>query len=271
MAENEIEGPALGIAWDGTGYGDDGTIWGGEFLHVDSRSYQRVAQLRAFRLPGGEKAAREPRRSALGLLYEIHGDKLFMMDDLAPVQAFSSKERLLLKQMLNKQINSPLTSSAGRLFDTVAALANLRQKSRFEGQAAMELEFVVNDLCTDESYSLRCTEPEATNRQTGLVIDWEPMVLEIVGEVNTRLSISRIAAKFHNTLAEMIITVARRVGEERVVLSGGCFQNKYLTERTVQRLQREGFRPYWHQRVPPNDGGIALGQLVAAARSIQKG
>ena len=270
MAENEIEGPALGVAWDGTGYGDDGTIWGGEFLRVDCDSYQRVARLRVFRLPGGEKAVREPRRVAAGLLYEIYGDELFTMDDLAPVQAFSAQERALLKEMLKKQINSPLTSSAGRLFDAVAAIANLRQRTRFEGQAAMELEFAVDGLCTEESYSLRFAESETTDHQTALVIDWEPMVTEIIGEMNARLSIGHIAAKFHNTLAEMIVAAARHVGEERVALSGGCFQNKYLTERAVRRLQSEGFRPYWHQRVPPNDGGIALGQLVAAARSIVK-
>ena len=270
MAENEIDGPALGVAWDGTGYGDDGTIWGGEFLLVDGGSYQRVARLRAFRLPGGENAVREPRRAAIGLLYEKYGDELFTMDGLAPIRAFTLQERSLLKQMLKKRINSPLTSSVGRLFDAVAAVANLRQQARFEGQAAMELEFAVDDFPTEETYSMRGVEPEKANQQTALVIDWEPMVTEIIDDVNEGLSINRISAKFHNTLAEMIVAVARRVGEERVALSGGCFQNKYLTERAARRLQSEGFRPYWHQRVPPNDGGIALGQLVAAARSIVK-
>jgi hydrogenase maturation protein HypF len=207
---------------------------------------------------------------AAGLLYEIYGDELFTMDDLAPVQAFSAQERALLKEMLKKRINSPLTSSAGRLFDAVAAIANLRQRTRFEGQAAMELEFAMDGLCTEESYSLRFAGSETTDHQTSLVIDWEPMVTEIIGEVNARLSIGHIAAKFHNTLAEMIVAAAQHVGEERVVLSGGCFQNRYLTERAVRRLQSEGFRPYWHQRVPPNDGGIALGQLAAVARSIVK-
>jgi hydrogenase maturation protein HypF len=161
MAENEIEGPALGVSWDGTGYGLDGTVWGGEFFRVDGRcvedsaspgdqeitdpnpspivhrpsSIHRFAHLRTFRLPGGEKAIKEPRRAAMGLLYELVGSHLFVNETLAPVLAFSAQERQVLKGMLEKGINSPITSSTGRLFDAVASLVGLRHEMRFEGQA----------------------------------------------------------------------------------------------------------------------------------------
>jgi hydrogenase maturation protein HypF len=267
MAENEIEGPALGVAWDGSGYGNDGTIWGGEFLRVDDSSYQRVARLRACRLPGGEKAIKEPRRAAIGLLYEIFGDELFTMDGLEPIRAFTLQERALLKEILKKRINSPITSSVGRLFDAVASIAGVRQITKFEGQGAMELEFALDGFHTDETYPARLGEED---QQSAIIVDWEPMTVGVINDIRRGIPAGIVSAKFHNTMAESIVAVARRVGEERVALSGGCFQNKYLTERAVRRLRDEGFRPYWHQRVPPNDGGIALGQIVAAARALRK-
>jgi hydrogenase maturation protein HypF len=139
----------------------------------------------------------------------------------------------------------------------VASLVGLRQISRFEGQAAMELEFALHGIETDEGYEFSLSEE---------TLDWGPMLRALLSDVRKSISVGKIAAKFHNTLVEMIVAVARRVGEERVVLTGGCFQNKYLTERAIARLREEGFRVYWHQRIPPNDGGIALGQIVAAAR-----
>ena len=151
MAENELEPPVLGVSWDGTGYGLDGTVWGGEFFLVTVASCERVAHLRRFRLPGGDKSVKEPRRTALGLLHELYGDGAFEMGDLAPVRAFSPAELASLKTMLGRRLNSPLTSSVGRLFDAVAALAGLRQRVRFEGQAAMELEFALE---TSDTQSL---------------------------------------------------------------------------------------------------------------------
>ncbi len=269
MAENELEGPILGVSWDGTGYGLDGTIWGGEFLWATRETFRRVAHFRQFRLPGGESAVKEPRRSAIGLLYEIFGDRLFKMKELAPVQAFSSQELLLLQSMLQKEINAPRTSSVGRLFDAVAAIVGIRQKVIFEGQAAMELEFVLDGIETDEAYDFDIIEERAASHglSSPVVIDWELMLCAIIEDARAGVTTNKMAAKFHNTLAETVVSLARRAGEERVVLTGGCFQNKYLTERTIRRLQNEGFRPYWHQRVPPNDGGIALGQIAAASQS----
>jgi hydrogenase maturation protein HypF len=262
MAENEIGPPALGVSWDGTGYGLDGTIWGGEFFQIADDKVERIAHLRPFRLPGGDKAVREPRRPAIGLLYELFGEAAFEMTHLPPFQDIPAVELSALKGMLRRKLNSPQTSSMGRLFDAVASLANLRQIMRFEGQAAMELEFALDGIETDENYNMSLVP-----RPSSLVLDWAPMIEAILSDVQNGVAGGRISAKFHNALAEAVVVVARRAGGRRVVLSGGCFQNRYLMERTVRRLQAEGFQPYWHQRVPPNDGGIALGQVVAALRA----
>lgn len=260
LAENEVKLPTLAVAWDGTGYGTDGTIWGGEFFLVKPDSVLRVASLRPFRLPGGETAVKEPRRAALGLLFELFGDAVFQRVDLAPVAAFSTSERSLLKTMLERGLNSPVTSSMGRLFDAVASLIHLRHQMRFEGQAAMELEWAANGIATEAHYEL----PPLPNHAGLDRLDWALMVHRILADLQPGLAIGEISAKFHNTLVEWILTVARRQGIARVALSGGCFQNRYLLERAVNRLRAEGFHPYWHQRVPPNDGGIALGQVMAA-------
>jgi hydrogenase maturation protein HypF len=256
MAENEIEPPVLGVAWDGTGYGLDGTIWGGEFLlGKQDGSFERVAHLRQFCLPGGDAAIRQPRRSALGLLYEMSADAIWDRHELS--FGFSEMELTLIRQMLEKKINAPLTSSAGRLFDAVAALIGLRYVASFEGQAAMDLEFAIQST-TDESYSFEISETSPR------IVNWQPLISDILRDLERRVSTNAIAAKFHNTMAEIVVAVAKQIQETKIVLTGGCFQNRYLTERTISRLIDEGFRPYWHQRVPPNDGGISLGQIVAA-------
>ena len=263
IAENEVVLPTLGVAWDGTGYGPDGTIWGGEFFRVTPEKVERVAHLRSFRLPGGDKAVKEPRRAALGLLYELYGESVFEMEHLAPLREMPPVEMITLKGMLQRRFNSPLTSSVGRLFDVVAALTGLRQQMRFEGQAAMELEFEIGDFVTDARYDL----PLIT-RHASLILDWSRMIPAILADVRAGISVAEISAKFHNALAEAVVAVANHFGEPRMVLSGGCFQNRYLTERTVTRLRAENFQPYWHQRVPPNDGGIALGQIFAARNNL---
>jgi hydrogenase maturation protein HypF len=265
MAENELEPPVLGVSWDGTGYGSDGTIWGGEFFLVTDTACERVAHLRQFRLPGGDKAVKEPRRTALGLLYEMLGDAAFARGNLASVRAFKPAELAPLKTMLARGINSPLTSSVGRLFDAVASLVGLRQQVRFEGQAALELEFALDGIATNEAYPLSVGRPEP-DPHSALLLDWSPTIQAILADIERKVVPGEISVRFHNGLVEALLAVAREIGQPRVVLSGGCFQNRYLTERAVQRLQEEGFRPYWHQRIPPNDGGIALGQAFAALR-----
>jgi hydrogenase maturation protein HypF len=256
MAENELTPPVLGVAWDGTGYGIDGKIWGGEFLRITGSGFDRVAHFREFGLPGGAAAIKEPRRAALGLLYQVFGDSVFKMSHLPPLQAFSSRELSILQTLITRKLNLPFTTSAGRLLDAIVSLIGLRQIAAYEGQAALELESALHGTETEKHYRVGIV---------GNAIDWEPMIQQILYDAGHGTSTGEIAAKVHNTLVESIVIAAQHSGEKRVVLSGGCFQNKYLTERTVRRLLEEGFAAYWHQRVPPNDGGIALGQAVAVA------
>ena len=263
IAENEVELPALGVAWDGTGYGADGTIWGGEFFHIEKDTVARVVHLRPFRLPGGDKAVKEPRRAALGLLYELYGEATFEMDHLPPLREMPPIEMVTLKGMLQRRLNSPATSSVGRLFDAVASLVNLRHRMGFEGQPAMDLEFAIGEVETGERYDL-----PLVSRPPSLALDWSRMIHEILADMNGGVSVANISAKFHNALAEAVVAVAQQFSEPRVVLSGGCFQNRYLLERIVTRLRAENFQPYWQQRVPTNDGGIALGQIYAARNGL---
>ncbi|HXR05676.1 MAG TPA: hypothetical protein VN765_00005, partial [Candidatus Acidoferrum sp.] len=293
-AENQLAPPLLGVAWDGTGHGLDGTVWGGEFFVLTQTACRRLAHFRQFRLPGGERAIKEPRRAALGMLYELFGENVLTDGGLLPMPSFaapnpgSSPEDLsaehtsrrvgmsrsvpspaALIAMLKRGVNSPLTSSAGRLFDAVAALLGLRQIVRFEGQAAMELEFAIAGLNTAEVYPFAILGQDNTAGESMLVADWGPMLKDILADSKRQLPVALISAKFHNTLAEIIVAVAQRAGLPQVALSGGCFQNRYLTERTAARLAQAGYRPYWHQRVPPNDGGIALGQIVATLMGLE--
>ena len=262
MLENELEPPLLGVSWDGTGNGLDNTIWGGEFFLIAKDYYQRVAHFRLFPLPGGESAIKEPRRSAIGLLYEMNGD--IAKTDLPPIRSFSDKELSLMRTMLQKQINSPKTSSAGRLFDAVASLLDLRQINRFEGQAAMELEFQLKDTVDHGCYEFQIRNQKNIGNSSGYLVDWKIIIQQILRDKENQIPVNEISQKFHNTLSEVVVEVAKIVRETKVVLSGGCFQNRYLTEYTVKRLKEENFHPYWHQRIPANDGGIAVGQIGAA-------
>ncbi|HVB15952.1 MAG TPA: carbamoyltransferase HypF [Stellaceae bacterium] len=261
IAEHGIVPPVLGVAWDGTGYGMDGTVWGGEFLLVTKGGWRRVAHLRCFRLPGGEAAAREPRRAALGLLYEAFGEAGLAMTDLAPVAAFSAAERAVLKTMLARGVNAPWCSSAGRLFDAFAALCGLRQRASYEGQAAAEFEWAAEEGAGDRCYEFPVRDGAVDG---SLIVDWQPALEAALADLRTGAMAGTISAAFHRGLAAAIAAVARRIGEQRVVLSGGCFQNVRLTEATVAALHEAGHEPLWHRRIPPNDGGIALGQAAWA-------
>ena len=304
MAEHGLECPVLGLAWDGTGSGPDGTIWGGEALLCHGAECRRAAHLRAFPLPGGDRAARQPRRAALGLLYEIFGPRAFEKlpspsgrgaggegglqrgaeksndtnliashPDALPSfharqagegnQWFSDSEQRALAAMLAGGLNCPRTSSMGRLFDAVAALCGLGPEMTFEGQAAMNLEFAAEAEIA-ESYSLPLRASES-----GLIADWEPMIRQILEERLGGEPTGRISARFHNALAGLACDLARAVPCDQIVLSGGCFQNALLTWRVRQRLLEEGCTVHSHQRVPPGDGGIALGQVYVAARQMQ--
>lgn len=268
-AENGVAGPFLGVSWDGTGLGTDQTIWGGEFLLVDDDDWERWACLRPFRLPGGERAVREPRRAALGALYSMFGERV-LSASLPPLSALSTAERELMCAAIAAGVNAPVTSSAGRLFDAVASITGVRQVMSFEGQAAMELEWAVDATVVD-AYPWDLRKPDdgdamGTFNAPSLIADWRPAVNALLDDVSAGVPLGVTSARWHNTMAEIITGVARSVGRTRVVLSGGCFQNAALCERTDWRLRAAGFQPYWHQRVPPNDGGIALGQLAAVIR-----
>ena len=184
--------------------------------------------------------------------------------------AFGNRERRLLVQMLDRHVNSPITTSAGRLFDAVASLCGICHRASFEGQAAMELEFGLDERA-DGTYTIPLTQGQPDPLHSGaalppLVLDWQPAIEAMLEDLRRGVAVGSIGLRFHRALVEAIVAVAQRIGLPRVVLTGGCFQNRFLLEHTVGRLGREGFRAYWHQRVPSNDGGIALGQAVVAGR-----
>lgn len=235
-AENNVEGAYLGASWDGTGYGLDGGIWGGEFFRVEGKNFERIAHLRPFGLPGGEAAVREGWRSAASLMFEVFGP-----------EAADSRVRPLLE----RGVSVVRTTSVGRLFDAVASITGIAQQNRFEGQAAMQLENEIGADRTEEAYPLKSG-------------DWKPLISGVVTDTRAGVPVSRIAGRFHNALVQWVLEVAEAAGEKQIVLSGGVFQNRYLTERTAAVLEARGFVVHTHQRVPPNDGGIALGQAVTA-------
>ena len=256
MAEHGLNQTVIGVSFDGTGYGEDGAIWGGEFLVADYKSYQRAAHLEYFPLPGGDAAIKKPARTALALLWSLGLD---WEESLAPVKEFCEEDQVTLRIQLEKKINTPMTSSMGRLFDAVSALAGVRQKVNYEGQAAIEFEALAD-------------ETEAGNYSFGLHQDQVQLrgVLEaLVKDVMAGVPIPKISARFHNGLAESIRETVKKISVETgirsVVLSGGVWQNITLLRRTLSLLQNDGFNVYIHREVPMNDGGLSLGQAAIAA------
>lgn len=262
LAEHGVAGEALGIIWDGTGYGTDGTIWGGEFLLGDAAAYRRVGHLRAFNLAGGDAAIHEPDRIALSLLHQLHGDDAFDRD-LPVVNRIPEAKRRVLRKMIGTGFNAPRTSSMGRLFDGVAALLDLVESATFEGEAAMALEFAALRAPSERGhYPL----PLAADR----TLDWRPTIFDILEDVRAGVPRDVIAARFHNALIGAALAVADRAGCRRVALSGGCFQNRILATRLPAALRARGFEVLQHRVVPPNDGGVALGQIAVAAARLRE-
>ena len=264
MAENGEDKPTLGIIWDGTGYGSDGTIWGGEFLLGDAFDFERVGSLRAFRLPGGDAAAREPRRSAIALLYQTYGGNAFDMN-LPPLADSGLATSVLLGSMLEQGVRSPWTTSAGRFFDGIASLLGLRHVSAFEGDAAMTLEFTA-DPGEDGAYAL----PLRSLSDESLVLDWPELIRELIADRARGTSVETAAARVHNALVNGMVAVACAVGQPRIALSGGCFQNRRLLGQAARALRENGFQVLLHRQVPPNDGGVSLGQAVVAAARLRR-
>jgi hydrogenase maturation protein HypF len=264
MAENGLVGEVIGIIFDGTGYGSDGTIWGGEFLIGGYDGIHRAGHLRPVRLPGGDAAVREPWRMALSYLHQSMGSQALTLS--LPVAAhLAEAEMELFAAMLQKGINAPYTSSCGRLFDAVAALLDIRQIVSYDGQAAMELEACAENVEHDGViYPFDITQIDTTP----LHLDFIPMFLSILSDIDAGVPTSVIARRFHATLVHgSVLTCLRIAGESacnRVVLSGGVFQNRLLTDMMYTDLTKAGLQVFTHRLIPPNDGGIALGQAAVA-------
>jgi hydrogenase maturation protein HypF len=262
MADNGVEGEVIGVAMDGLGYGTDGRLWGGEFFVAGFARAERVAHLEYMPMPGGVKAIREPWRMAMIYLRRALGDDVFD-SDLDFVKRLDRRASAALRRMATTGLNSPETSSMGRLFDAVSSLVGVRDVARYEGQAAIELETLA-DGGQEGGYEFSCC---------GEIIGPAPVIRDIVTDLVRRVPAPVIAAKFHNAVASLILEVARRIRDERelhrVALSGGVFQNRLLLNRAIRLLEAAGFEVFTHTRVPPNDGGVALGQAVVADAMIK--
>ena len=263
LAEHGHAGPALGITWDGTGDGGDGTVWGGECLLGDARAVRRVAHLRPFRLPGAERAVLEPRRVAAALLHAAGHDPF----EALPEEGFTKMERGVVRRMLDDGLAAPVTTSAGRLFDGVAALLDLRARVGFEGQAAIAVETAARAAPAEVgAYELPVVEGESGAR----VLDWAPTLAQLLEDRRRGTPVATMARRFHHALVEGLVGVAEAVGEPTVALSGGCFLNRILLEGALDRLRAAGFDVLHHVEVPPGDGGIALGQVAVAAAGLEE-
>jgi len=272
MAEHGLTGerPIIGVAFDGTGYGIDGAIWGGEFLVMDYASFRRAAHIKYVPLPGGDAAIRRPYRIALAHLWAAGVD---WDEDLPSVVAASPEERKILAQQLEREVNTVPTSSSGRLFDAISSLVGVRQEINYEAQAAIELENLVLPNET-RAYPFDITNPELETQNHQLLLNPSPVIHAAVADVRAGVPPSIIAAKFHNGLAHAIRDVCVRLREKtglnEVALSGGVFQNVMLLGKTLPLLEKAGFTVYAHRLVPPNDGGLALGQaIIAGVRGSQ--
>jgi hydrogenase maturation protein HypF len=271
MAENGLDGshPVIGVAFDGTGYGTDRTIWGGEFMVADYARYRRAAHLAYVRLPGGDTAIRKPYRSALAHLWAagVEWDEA-----LAPVRAPSSIERGVIMRQIERGLNTVLTSSMGRLFDAVSAIAGVSQSVTYEAQAAIELEMLV-DLHERGAYEWASRPSEATSDNSALAIVAAPVIEAVVADVQAGTPVSVIAARFHNGVAAMVSDVCQELRDQtclnEIALSGGVWQNVTLLAKTLKLLQADGFIVYTHRVVPPNDGGLALGQAAVATFQLE--
>ena len=249
----------LAVVWDGTGYGDDGSVWGGEFLHCHEAGFDRFAWLRPFPLPGAEKAVRDPRFAAFGCLFEAG----ISVSETSLASCLTAEELRIVRRMIEQKVNTPLCSSMGRLFDAVSALCGLCCENGFEGQAAMALEFAASPDSSIASYSLAPALSESGE------INWAPLLRAVVDDLgDARVDVSPVSRRFHLALAGMVVEVAKKAQCPIVALTGGCFQNALLLELTISALNRAGLQPIWHTHVPPNDGGLSLGQAVIASRQL---
>jgi len=262
LAEHGERGPAIGAIYDGTGYGTDGTVWGGELLVGGVGGYERAGHLRAVRMPGGERAIRQPWRMALAWLVELHGEDVAPPATLADIDARTWRA---VAHMVVTGTSAPLTTSMGRLFDAVAALCGVRSQVSYEGQAAIELEALA-DPGTEGAYELRLVAGEDGGPA---ILDPAPAMAEILGELAAGVDVAAVSARFHQGVANATAAACARLAAgasvDVAVLSGGVFQNRLLLERTAAALEQAGLRVLAPERLPPNDGQIAFGQVAVAA------
>ena len=271
LVENGVRGKVIGVAFDGIGYGPDGNVWGGEFLVADCRDFRRIGQLKYLPLPGGDRAVEEPWRMAVSLLVEAFGQRIPRIDF---TDRWKKKVPIILG-MIKKKINSPLTSSMGRFFDGVSSLLGICDVNTYEGQAAMELESVAEDLSASsgnllaQNYRYEIREKEGT-----FIVEPGWIVKGIVEDLQRSVPTSVVAAKFHNSIANIIkdvsLKIKERIGLRRVAFSGGVFQNRLLLGLALRKLTEQGFICYYQRKVPPNDGGISLGQAIIANEIAKK-
>jgi len=261
LADNGLQEPAIGVAFDGTGFGSDGRIWGGEFLLADYRSFDRLGHLQYVPLPGGAAAIERPYRSAISYLFTLLGEAA-PNQDLPFLSQVDSLEIDLIKKQIEKGINSPLTSSCGRLFDAVSALIGVRGKIDYEAQAAIELEMVADESETG-SYPFSIIEQNGMN-----IVHLDELFSAIIVELVKGVSSASISTRFHRTIAQVVMQMCKRLvsrtGINKVALSGGVFQNRLLLRLTGAALEGAGLRVLTHSEVPTNDGGVSLGQAVIA-------
>ncbi len=269
MAEHGLRERVIGVAFDGTGYGADGRIWGGEFLVADYRGFERVGHLAYVPMPGGEAAIKRPYRMAISHLHRAYGS---LELDLPLLQRINPVELRVIEHQIERGLNSPLTSSMGRLFDAVSALIGVRDVINYEAQAAIELEMIAEEG-VEEAYGFNIRAERGGAHGASLVLDPAPLIRAIVADMKRGMERSVISAKFHNAVAAMVLAVCdmirEREGLNKVVLSGGVFQNVYLLRRSLHLLRDADFEVYIHRLVPCNDGGISLGQALVANAQVK--
>ena len=291
IVDNCIKGDIIGITFDGTGFGSDGNIWGGEFWTGNIKGFKRIAHLQYIRMPGGQASIREPWRMAVSFLSSVYGVN-FQDLRIGFLDRLDKKKAGLLIQIMNKGLNSPLTSSAGRLFDAISAITGVCQVAEYEGQPAIELERTLNHSETRKALVRRPVlrsfseggsigEGGKTEKLGGdrykfkyrdegglIIIDWTSLIRGVVKDLQLGKGKSEISLKFHNAICYMIKEVCNLLREgsniDKVFLTGGVFQNRYLTDYIKILLEKDGFDLYLHNKVPPHDGNIALGQAAIA-------
>ena len=263
IVEHNLDEKVIGVSFDGTGYGDDGNIWGSEFLLCDLEGYERVNHFGYLPMPGGDLVAKEPWRMGVSYLYDTFGDEIYKLD-LPFLKGIPTRKIEWLIKAIDNRINCPLACSSGRLFDAVSSILGNCLNASFEAEAPMRLENIISH-----------TETNRYPYVSGNMISFKETIIALVQDIHAGIQPDVISGKFHNTIVSVIVEQSLKIRKDldtkKVVLSGGTFQNKYLLERTEFELRKNKFQVYSHSLFPSNDGGISLGQMAVAAKKQEKG